>query len=312
MTSTSSPATASGTDWVVTFPTKFAYTGPVGTGAAIAPFNANFNNGQSCDIFTMNFWNREELTTTTPVIVLPSPEPSVVVTSNTFCYEANVLTFANSNILGSTNLYNIDTTSIGRSGWASIGFTQAIHIGPAHTKHLLLTARPISARRAFEVGMVHELLAPAEFEDGVANLAATVAANAPLSLTGMKLAVHRAIAAREGIAHDDIDATHGDIDATMSGWSAALALNPWLRRFPMAIRDVWVEPPLAAGGRWRLRDRAGHILPLPPQFGHGWSLLALSAGRPMTLFGEWDGALFVPASVLAGTWQPLSAWKVVV
>lgn len=107
-------------------------------------------------------------------------------------------------------------------------------------------------------------------------------------------------------------ATHDDIDAVMSGWSAALALNPWLRRFPMAIRDVWVEPPLAAGGQWRLRDRAGHILPLPPQFGHGWSLLALSAGRPMTLFGEWDGALFAPASVLAGTWRPLSAWKVVV
>ena len=112
--------------------------------------------------------------------------------------------------------------------------------------------------------------------------------------------------------HGDIDATHGDIDATMSGWSAALALNPWLRRFPMAIRDVWVEPPLTAGGRWRLRDRAGHVLPLPPQFGHGWSLTALSAGRPMTLFGEWDGALFAPASVLAGTWRPLSAWKVVV
>ncbi|MDH4282117.1 MAG: hypothetical protein OEV36_05660 [Myxococcales bacterium] len=118
--------TASGTDWVVTFPTKFAYTGPVGTGAAIAPFNANFNNGLSCDIFTMNFYNREELTTTTPVIVLPSPEPSVVVTNNTFCYEANVLTFANSNMLGSTNLYNVDTTGVGRTGWAAINFTQTI------------------------------------------------------------------------------------------------------------------------------------------------------------------------------------------
>jgi hypothetical protein len=120
--------TASGTDWVVTFPTKFAYTGPVGTGAAIAPFNANFNNGSSCDIFTMNFYNREELTTTTPIVVLPSPEPSVVVTNNTFCYEANVLTFANSNMLGSQNLYNIDTTSIGRTGWAAINFTQAVQV----------------------------------------------------------------------------------------------------------------------------------------------------------------------------------------
>lgn len=79
-------------------------------------------------------------------------------------------------------------------------------IGPAHTKHLLFTARPVSARRAYELGMVHELVSAAEHDEAVTNLAATVAANAPLSLAGMKLAVHRAIAAREGIAHDDIDA----------------------------------------------------------------------------------------------------------
>jgi hypothetical protein len=121
-------ATASGTDWVVTFPTKFAYTGPVGTGAAIAPFNANFNNGSSCDIFSLTFYNREEATTTAPVIVLPSPEPSVVVTNSTFCYEANVLTWANSNQLGSANLYNVDPTSVGRTGWASILFSQPIQI----------------------------------------------------------------------------------------------------------------------------------------------------------------------------------------
>jgi hypothetical protein len=119
-------ATQSGTDWVVTFPTKFAYTGPVGPGAALAPFNANFNNGSSCDVFTMNFYNREEGTTTAPIIVLPSPEPPVTPTNNTFCFEANVLTFANSNMLGSTNLYNIDPTSLGRNGWAMINFTQTI------------------------------------------------------------------------------------------------------------------------------------------------------------------------------------------
>ena len=67
----------------------------------------------------MNFFNREEGTTTAPIVVLPSPEPPVTPQSNTFCYEANVLTFANSNMLGSTNLYNIDPTSLGRSGWAA-------------------------------------------------------------------------------------------------------------------------------------------------------------------------------------------------
>jgi len=119
--------TASGSEWVVTFPTKFAYIN-VGAGAAVAPFNANFNNGSSCDIFQLNFWNREELTTTTPVTVLPSPEPTIVVSNNNFCYEANVLTFANSNMLGSTNLYNIDPTGVGRTGWASIGFLQPVQV----------------------------------------------------------------------------------------------------------------------------------------------------------------------------------------
>jgi len=119
--------TSSGTDWIVTFPTKKLYVN-VGTGAATAPFNANFNNGKSCDIFQMAFYNREELTTTTPVTVLPSPEPTILPTNNEFCYEANVLTFANSNMLGSTNLYNIDPTGVGRTGHAILRFNQAVQV----------------------------------------------------------------------------------------------------------------------------------------------------------------------------------------
>ena len=60
--------------------------------------------------------------------MLPSPEPTIVVSNNNFCYEANVLTFANSNMLGSTNLYNIDTTGVGRTGWAAINFTQTVQV----------------------------------------------------------------------------------------------------------------------------------------------------------------------------------------
>jgi hypothetical protein len=79
-----------GTDWVVTFPTKWFYSS-VGTGAAEAPFNANFSNGTSCDVFGMSFWNREEGTAS-------------VLGSNGLCYGANLITFANSNVLGSTNV----------------------------------------------------------------------------------------------------------------------------------------------------------------------------------------------------------------
>jgi hypothetical protein len=121
-------ATQSGTDWVVTFPTKFAYSVP-GTGAALPPFNANFNNGQACDVFGLSFWNREEATTSTPTIVLPSPEPTVTPTVNSFCYEANVLTWANSAMLGSVNAYNVDPTAAGfRTGWANISFTQPVQV----------------------------------------------------------------------------------------------------------------------------------------------------------------------------------------
>src|SRR5207244_12410675 len=59
-------------------------------------------------------------------------------------------------------------------------------IGPAHTRHLLLTGRPIEARRAREIGMVHEVVPAAEGEQATAKLARTLADNAPLSAAGIK------------------------------------------------------------------------------------------------------------------------------
>jgi enoyl-CoA hydratase/carnithine racemase len=79
-------------------------------------------------------------------------------------------------------------------------------IGPAHTRHLLFTGQPISARRAYEIGMVHQLVPAAEVETATYDLARTIAANAPLSLSGMKLVIERAVSGRESIAHEDLDA----------------------------------------------------------------------------------------------------------
>jgi hypothetical protein len=101
------------------------------------------------------------------------------------------------------------------------------------------------------------------------------------------------------------------VDAALRDYSAALAANPWLRRYPLMLHEVFVEPPGAAGGRWRLRDREGRLLALPPPFGHGWRLLALAANRPLSLFGEWDGKVFVPASYFDGIWRGISSWRAV-
>jgi len=79
-------------------------------------------------------------------------------------------------------------------------------VGPAAAREILLTARPFDARRAFEIGMVHRVVAPAEIEATTHEMARAIAGNAPLSLAGMKAMIQRAISQREGIDHADLDA----------------------------------------------------------------------------------------------------------
>ena len=97
-----------------------------------------------------------------------------------------------------------------------------------------------------------------------------------------------------------------DIAAAVADYAAARAANPWLRLLPMHLSGVFVEP---APAGWRLRDRGGRLLPLPPRYGHGWALLALAGDRPLTLCGEYDGATLTPLSVYHDGWRDPAAWK---
>ena len=80
----------------------------------------------------------------------------------------------------------------------------------------------------------------------------------------------------------------------LAGVTQALARQPWLDRFPCALRDV---VPVREGDRWRLQDRAGMALPLAR--GEHWRLLAWSGGSPVDLAGEWNGAALLPLGVMA-------------
>ncbi len=62
-------------------------------------------------------------------------------------------------------------------------------VGLARTKELFLTGRYFEARRAEEIGLVHEVVSGERLEDTAVELAAEVAANAPISMRGNKSAI---------------------------------------------------------------------------------------------------------------------------
>lgn len=105
------------------------------------------------------------------------------------------------------------------------------------------------------------------------------------------------------------DLSGQDIGAAVAEYAAARAANPWLTQYPLHLSGVIAEP----AHPWRLRDRAGRLLPLPVDFGHGWNMLALAGDRPLELSGEWDGATLTPLSVrqTAGDayWRDMAGWK---
>jgi hypothetical protein len=126
-------ATRSGTDWVVTAPTKRFYVN-VGTGNAPLLFQRNFNStAGACDDVTLNIYDREERTTSTPLTFSPPPP------TGTTClpWEANVITFNNSNVLASTNNTNISTPAGFQNGWLRLSF---IPTTPGATYHRLTNA----------------------------------------------------------------------------------------------------------------------------------------------------------------------------
>jgi enoyl-CoA hydratase/carnithine racemase len=62
-------------------------------------------------------------------------------------------------------------------------------VGLARTKELFLTGRNFEATRAERIGLVHEVVGAADLERAAVELAAEVAANAPLSMRGNKQAI---------------------------------------------------------------------------------------------------------------------------
>jgi len=83
------------------------------------------------------------------------------------------------------------------------------------------------------------------------------------------------------------------IDALLDQYADALAVQPFLDRYPALLADLVPDGAERPG----LRDPQGRRIELHPSFRHAFHLLALSGGAPLTIFGEWDGRALLPLSV---------------
>ena len=78
-------------------------------------------------------------------------------------------------------------------------------IAPRVAMQLLLTAEPIDAERAREVGLVNEVVAAGTLRERVQAVGRTILANAPLSVRAAKRTVHLAAGAAFGAMQDEAD-----------------------------------------------------------------------------------------------------------
>lgn len=92
-------------------------------------------------------------------------------------------------------------------------------------------------------------------------------------------------------------ASCGDFAEALDQTAELLAGDPWLDALPWFVRECF---PLRVEDTWLLRDAGGAVVPLVRGFANAWPLFAVSGGRPVTVFGEWDGHALLPLSAVAG------------
>ena len=80
-------------------------------------------------------------------------------------------------------------------------------------------------------------------------------------------------------------------------YQKALAVNPWLFSYPVYLETV---RPVIHNKQHLLVDPTGEVLPINSEYQNFYSLLAISGGAPIAMFGEFDGYQFYPLSVVTG------------
>jgi hypothetical protein len=173
------PGTASGTDWVVTFPTKHFYYNASNNVTKL--FESNFRATGACDDILLTQYNREEQT----VVNVPGFSPPSPTGTDAICWEANVISFNNTNVLLSANK-SVLTTAF-PNGWVSLNFFPATITLPVHQLIGDATIRTNTATGASsaQVNATYNGLPVIGFAaQSFANSSVTTSTSAPLRYVG--------------------------------------------------------------------------------------------------------------------------------
>lgn len=87
-----------------------------------------------------------------------------------------------------------------------------------------------------------------------------------------------------------------DWEIFAKAYAEALAQTPWLSTFPILIDKA---TPVMDGKQLLLVDNTGKQLPAQVSENNMWKILAISGGRPIQLFGEWDNQFITPLTIFA-------------
>lgn len=103
---------------------------------------------------------------------------------------------------------------------------------------------------------------------------------------------------RKQIAHatpPDTLPGYANLSESIDVYAAALTQNLWINPFPVAFQAVI---PSKYGKQWVVVDAEHNELPLDSHnFYSQWQMFAISGGKPIWLFGEWNGHTLLPLTV---------------
>ena len=91
-----------------------------------------------------------------------------------------------------------------------------------------------------------------------------------------------------------------DFETFLTVYAEALSISPFISIYPAWVGGVRVY---AKDEKLLLLSEQGAIIPVHPAFQRTWELLAVSGGKPLSVFGEWADNQLLPLGTMTDTYR---------